>query len=103
MKKEKITYEFKHNKGIYMLTLPTGLSYIGKSINLMNRLKCYNKKTGYKEQRLLYKEMLNNNFNFKFEVLEYYYGECNIELKQLETYYINILNTQKPFGLNINR
>lgn len=84
--------------GIYKITSPSNRIYIGQSINIEKRFKCY-KNLNCKGQKLLYKSFLKYGVeNHKFEIVI----ECNIEdLNELERYYQEIYKCVGKNGLNL--
>lgn len=89
--------------GIYMLTSPTGKSYIGQSVCLKRRLshyKCYD----CSEQPYIYNALMKYGFdNFKITIL-YEKDRDKLkdnELNEKEMYYIKKYNTLSPNGYNL--
>jgi group I intron endonuclease len=90
-------------KGIYKITNPIGMIYIGKSINIKKRWgKYYNFQC--EDQPILYSSLINYGIaNHTFEIQEEYFGNSNNELSLLEKkwyqYYVEnnmMLNAIKP-------
>ena len=71
--------------GIYKITNPQGKVYIGKSIDVVKRIKCYTRNF-CKKQYLLHNSLVEFGFwNHKVEIIK----ECQIiELDKLESFYI---------------
>ena len=84
--KEKEINENEKIIGIYKITNPMGLVYIGQSINIIKRWKSYtNKCLNIKRQPKIFNSLVTyNNINHKFDII----CECEIdELDQLEALY----------------
>lgn len=87
------------NIGIYKITSPKGLVYIGQSINIFKRLYSY-KKNLSKSQRKLYNSINKYGWqNHDFKILRL----CRLdELTKWEQYYIDLFDSRnQKFGLNI--
>jgi group I intron endonuclease len=90
--------ENKNKSGVYLLeNLITGEFYVGSTIDLTNRLRCYLcpkhlKANLQRSQSLIHSALLNYNYsNFNLHILEYC-STNNLLLR--EQYYINILNPE---------
>ena len=87
--------------GIYIFTNKINdMKYIGKSINIKERIKShfyeakYKKKVNHFKHAIIYYGINN----FKWEILE----ECDInKLNEKEIFWINKLNTKHPRGYNL--
>ena len=83
--------------GIYKITNPKGLVYIGQSVDIKNRRWKY-MSADCKQQKKIYHSLLKYGWaNHKFEVIH----ECEeSQLNELEVYYINLYDSVNK-GLNI--
>lgn len=83
--------------GIYKITSPTKKVYIGQSIDIEDRFKCY-KRLKCKGQVILYASFLKYGVeNHKFEILI----ECEIiELNEKERYYQDLYSCIDKNGMN---
>ena len=94
----------KDTSGIYMITSPNGKSYIGRAINLKNRLNKY-KNNHNNEQPLIYNAIKKYGYdNMKITILwqtEIKKDNTNEILNQLESLYILKHNTFTPNGYNL--
>lgn len=83
--------------GIYKITNPIGLVYVGCSKNLNTRLKAY-EKYNCKGQRKLYDSLIQYKFeNHKIDIIEF----CEISmLKERERHYQDLYNSTGIKGLN---
>ena len=95
--------EIKPDAGIYKLTsLETGMSYIGKSTNVKNRIADHFKSSiGIKSiaDQAVHHAILKEGFwNWAIEVITYADKD---KLNELEKYYIEFFKTQE-FGYNKN-
>jgi group I intron endonuclease len=92
------------NKGyIYKIESPSGYLYIGKTINLKNRINKY-KCLDCKKQVLLCRSLKKYGFSaHTFDII--YVGDLiNEELNKLEIYYIgyyNSFNGKNKYGMNL--
>lgn len=87
--------------GIYKITSPTGRVYIGQSVDIKNRIKCYKYPEKVKGQRKLYYSLKKYGYKkHKFEIV----AQCDIEkLDEMEIFYIDVYNTfNTKHGLNCN-
>ena len=77
---------------IYRITSPTGRIYIGKTINLKNRINCY-KYLKCKKQQLIYNSLLKYGFTaHTIDVI--YEGENTLkELNELEIFFIGYFDS----------
>lgn len=91
--------------GIYLLTSPSGKSYVGQSVDLKHRFQCY-KGLHCKEQKALYKAFLKYGFkNFKFKLL-FVDKKENVtkeKLNELEIKYIKQYKTYRENGYNLTQ
>jgi group I intron endonuclease len=83
--------------GIYKITSPTGMVYIGESSNLKSRCRCYLYPSKIKKQRAIYNSLIKHGVEkHSFEVVEL----CDInDLKNRERYYQEFYNSISN-GLN---
>jgi len=83
--------------GIYKITSPKGRIYIGQSMNIRRRFRCY-KRLACKEQPQIYASLKKHGVDkHKFEIVT----ECKEEeLNQLERYYQELYNCLGKGGLN---
>ena len=94
--KSKILSENNNKSGIYWWTnLKNGFSYLGSSINLGPRLRCYFNYKYLSEVRstsVINRALLKHGYtNFSLEILEYCAKE---ETFSREQYYLNLLNPE---------
>ncbi len=88
---------------VYKITSPSGNVYIGKTVNLTNRLNKY-KCFDCERQKILCRSLKKYGFeNHNFEII--YEGEItNLDLNNLEIYYIgfyNSYNEKNKNGMNL--
>lgn len=90
---------FEKMIGIYKITNPNGLMYIGKSVDIQRRWKSYYS-LNCKDQLALYNSIKKYGVkNHSFEIIE----ECTLlELPYREIFYIELYNSYKV-GLNSAR
>lgn len=93
-----------NNAGIYMITSPSGKSYIGRSLNLKQRLNKYRNKLCKQQVGILHAITKYGWDNMTVTIL---YSEprtdtTNDTLNTLEQYYIALHNTLVPAGYNLN-
>ena len=83
--------------GIYKITNPKGKIYIGKSVDLKGRERCY-KRLDCKGQRLIFNSLKQHGWeNHKFEIIE----NCSLDmLNEREVYWGEYYNTLED-GLNL--
>jgi len=83
--------------GIYKITSPKGRIYIGQSMNIRRRFRCY-KRLACKEQPQIYASLKKHGVDkHKFEIVT----ECETdELNDLERYYQELYNCLGKGGLN---
>ena len=85
--------------GIYRITAPDGLMYIGKAKNIDSRWDTY-KNLQCENQPRLYQSLIKHGYaSHQFEILE----RCHeFDLFIIESYYITLLNTtHEKIGLNM--
>jgi len=84
---------------VYKITSPSGNEYIGKTVDLKNRINKY-KCLDCKKQKILCRSLKKYGFdNHKFEIV--YEGEItNLDLNNLEIYYIGFYNTYNQKNKN---
>ncbi len=94
--KVKILNDNRGKAGVYQwVNKVNGKTYIGSSIDLNNRLKCYFNQDWLeleikKSKSLVYRSLLKNGYsNFSLNILEYCSPEKAIEREQ---YYLDLLN-----------
>ena len=64
--------KFPNESGVYKITSPTGLIYVGEAINLKLRCKYYLNPNRVKKQRALYNSLVKYSpCNHKIEILEF--------------------------------
>ena len=89
--------------GVYMLTSPSGKSYIGQAYNLEYRIKRYTY-LDCEHQLALHNAFTKYGWeSFKITLLYHTFDQTNIEyvLNQLERDFIFIHNTMSPNGYNL--
>jgi hypothetical protein len=88
---------FPNQSGIYKITSPTGLIYVGEAINLKTRCKYYLNPNRVKKQRALYNSLIKYSpNNHKIEIIEL----CDKDfLKERERYWQEYYNSVEC-GLN---
>lgn len=85
--------------GIYKITSPIGLIYIGQSINIPSRWRGYKINKAPQQPKLKASFLEHGVDNHIFELV----CECDIkELNVIEQYYIDFFNSEK-IGLNCTR
>lgn len=85
--------------GIYKITSPSNKIYIGKSVNIRNRISFY-KNIICKDQRKLYNSILKYGWNA--HVFEVIYVCQDFELNDMEKFYIKYYDTfNTEHGLNL--
>lgn len=89
--------DFPNKSGIYKITSPTGLIYVGEAINLRIRCKYYLNPNRIKKQRALYNSLIKYTAdNHKIEIIEF----CDKDfLKERERYWQEYYNSVEC-GLN---
>lgn len=89
--------KFPNQSGIYKITSPTGLIYVGEAIDLKNRCKYYLNPNRVKKQRALYNSLIKYSpDNHKIEIIEL----CDKDfLKERERYWQEYFNSVEH-GLN---
>ncbi len=93
----KTINNFPNSPGVYKITNPNGLIYIGESVDLKTRCAAYLRPNSIKYQRAIYNSILKHGIDtHKIEVVEL----CEIsKLKQKERYWQDFYNSMKN-GLN---
>jgi group I intron endonuclease len=88
---------FPNSPGIYKITNPSGLIYIGESIDLNKRCSLYLRPNSIKEQRAIYNSVIKHGVDSHLiEIIEL----CNIsELKEKERYWQDFYDSMVN-GLN---
>lgn len=101
MEKYKQLKNIKPLPGIYKITSPIGKVYIGRSINIVKRLREHNNNIQYRTH--IGRSILKYGYaNHRFDVLSYT-AKDNDLLNKLEIFYIDLYNSTNPeVGLNLS-